>query len=83
MNLKIEKLNIIHQIIRLEDEQMINTIKDLLALGGAVSDTDIDFWDELTESQKESIQLSIKQLETGEGISHEQVMADMRKMLEV
>lgn len=51
MNLKIEKLNIIHQIIRLEDEQMINTIKDLLALGGAVSDTDIDFWDNRQDLQ--------------------------------
>ncbi len=81
MNLRVEKLSIIHQIIKLEDEQMISTIKDLLTLGAATTDSDIDFWDELTEVQKASIQLSIKQLEAGEGIPHEQVMADMRKMI--
>jgi hypothetical protein len=81
MNLRTEKLNLIHQIIKIEDEMMIQTIKDLLTLGYIEANNDTDFWDELSESQKQSIALSIKQLEAGEGIPHDQVMADMRKML--
>jgi hypothetical protein len=38
-------------------------------------------WAKLSVSQKASIVLSIKQLENGEGIPHEDVQAEMRKML--
>ena len=60
MNTRTEKLNIIHQIILLEDNLMLQTIKDLLALGYNQADSQSDFWDELTEAQKASIDLSIK-----------------------
>ncbi len=59
----------------------IQTIKDLLTLGYVQANNDTDFWDELNESQRQSITLSIQQLEAGEEIPHNQVMADMRKML--
>jgi NRPS condensation-like uncharacterized protein len=81
MNIRTEKLNIIHQILQLEDELMLQTVKDLLALGCNQADNETDIWDELSESQKASIELSIKQLENDEGVSHEQVQAEMRKML--
>jgi CTP:phosphocholine cytidylyltransferase-like protein len=81
MNTRTEKLNIIQQIIVLEDEQLLKTISDLLALGYVQANNKSDFWDELTESQKESIELSINQLESGEGISHSQVQAEMKAML--
>ncbi len=58
---------------------MLQTVKDLLALGYTQANNETDFWDELTESQKASIELSIKQLENGEGIPHEDVQAEMRK----
>lgn len=37
-----------------------------------------DFWDELPESVKESIELSLDQASRGETISHEQVLQEMR-----
>ena len=37
--------------------------------------TNVDFWDTLTVEQKEEIELSLKDLEEGKGIPHEEVMA--------
>lgn len=40
---------------------------------------EIDDWDELTEEQKQGILEAIDEIETGQGIPHETVMAKMRK----
>jgi len=46
-----------------------------------------DFWEELTPEQKAKVELSIGQLEAGQGIAHQDVMTEVRKkynpMLEV
>lgn len=39
----------------------------------------IDFWDELTEAQKNRINQSVKEIASGQGLSHEEVMARFRK----
>lgn len=41
-----------------------------------------DFWDELSEAQKKSIETSIKQLKKGKGIPHEEAMFQLRNFLE-
>ena len=40
---------------------------------------DIGDWDKLTEEQKQGILEAIDEIEKGKGISHEKVMAKMRK----
>jgi hypothetical protein len=40
-----------------------------------------DFWDDLAPAQKNSIEVSIKQLEEGKGIPHEQVMEEVKRWL--
>lgn len=40
-----------------------------------------DWWDEITPAQKEAIDKGIKQLDNGEGISHNEVMKNYSKWL--
>jgi hypothetical protein len=83
MDVRAEKLWLIEQIASITDERLISTLKSLLEFASqkpkAVAET--DFWDELTEAQKRRIELSIKQLDEGEGIPHEAVMAEFRTKL--
>jgi hypothetical protein len=49
------------------------TLKDIYSF--VSTKTDSDFWDSLTETQKEEIEAALKELDAGLGISHEKVMA--------
>ncbi len=84
MDVSAEKLWLIDQIARITDERLISTLKSLLEFASqkpkAVAET--DFWDELSEAQKGRIELSIKQLDEGEGIPHQAVMAEFRAKLQ-
>ena len=40
-----------------------------------------DWWDELSQEEKNDIDLGVKQLKEGKGIPHEQVMAEARELL--
>lgn len=40
--------------------------------------TDTDFWDELSQEEKDAIEEGIAQAERGELISHEEVMAEIK-----
>ena len=43
---------------------------------------DVDWWDLISNEQKESIQKGIEQLEKGEGIAHQKVRQKVNKLLE-
>ncbi|MCU0348482.1 MAG: hypothetical protein MUC59_16200 [Saprospiraceae bacterium] len=83
MDVRAEKLWLIEQIASITDERLIKTLKSLLEFASqkpkAAAET--DFWDELSEAQKRQIELSIKQLDEGEGIPHEAVMSEFRTKL--
>jgi len=40
-----------------------------------------DWWDELSQEEKDDIDLGLRQLREGKGIPHEQVMAEARELL--
>lgn len=84
MNIQTKKYNLIYQIMQINDELLIDTVKNLLDFGLQYQSNEevnevSDFWDELTDTQKSRIELSIKQMEAGEGIPHEEVMAEFRQ----
>lgn len=83
MDVRAEKLWLIEQIANITDERLISTLKSLMEFASqkpkAAAVT--DFWDELSETQKHRIELSIKQLDEGEGIPHEAVMAEFKTKL--
>ncbi len=83
MDLKAEKLQLIQQILQINDAMLINSVKHLLSYGLKTKDQPAeaitDFWTTLNKQQKSQIELSIKQLDNGEGIAHKEVMAEFRK----
>ena len=81
MDITAEKISIIQQITKINDEKLILAIKNLLDFGleHLEAQTEPDFWTELNDEQKEAINISIQQLANGEGIPHEEVMASFRE----
>lgn len=66
------KFKMVEKIMKSEDEALLNEVKLLLGL------SEHDFWNELSDPVKASIQRGLKQSEQGETISHEKVMAEIR-----
>jgi hypothetical protein len=81
MNVTTEKLSIINQIIATDDEAILLTIRNLLELRDSTANQKSDFWDILSEKQKNAVHQSIKELDNGEGIPNDIVMDMMRKKL--
>jgi thiamine pyrophosphate-dependent acetolactate synthase large subunit-like protein len=72
MNIPSEKLDLIQRIIQLQDEQLLREIKDMLSQPAA------DWWDQLSQAEKQSIEKGLAQAEQEEGISHAEAMQQIR-----
>ncbi len=79
MDVQIEKLAIINHIIGLNDDLMLQTIRNLLSIGKTTPEGTTDFWDELTPKQKESVRISLEQFENGQVVDNDIVMNEMKK----
>ena len=81
IDIRTEKLNLIKQLLKVKDEQLLMALKNMLEFGllRQAETEQNDFWEELTDAQKQQIELSIKELDEGKGIPHEEVMAELRK----
>ena len=79
-----EKLYIIEQIVKIKDEELIHAIKNLLDFGLKYQPEIAreDFWNELSKKQKERIESAIQDLDSGQGIPHDEVVASFRKKLQ-
>jgi hypothetical protein len=74
MDIEATKLALIKWVTQLEDEEdedTLNCLKDMKE----TSETSADWWDDLSESQKASIERGLKDLEAGRVTSHEDVKA--------
>ena len=69
MDIQAEKLELIQAVIGIEDVKLIRKLKRLIAKHS------VDWFDELTEEQQQSIDTGLAQLDRGEFISHEEAMA--------
>lgn len=80
MDVRAEKLWLIDRISKITDERLLKALKSLMEFASQQPSTPIDkdFWDDLSEAQKGRIELSIKQLEAGEGIPHKAVISEFR-----
>ena len=65
MNIQAEKLNVLQQIITTDDIGLINDIKAL------ISSRDLDWFDNLSESQQTDVKEGLDQLDNGRSFSHE------------
>jgi flagella basal body P-ring formation protein FlgA len=66
------KYRIVEKIIQSNDETLLNEIKSLVGLSEG------DFWGELPTEVKQAVIKAKAELDRGEGISHAQVMAEMK-----
>ena len=82
MNVTIDKLDLIQQILLIHDEKMLEAIARLIQTKRKFSD-EVDGWEELPSSVKDSIETSQKQMENGEGIPLNDVLAKYRKRYQV
>lgn len=75
MNIEAEKISLAKLIFDIEDINILNQVKEILDR----ENNKADFWDELSDVQKEGINLGIKQLDAGEGIPYEEVLKNIYK----
>ena len=68
----------ISQIInKIDDENILQSIK-IFIYNQVAQEDDYDFWDELPESVKASINIGIKQADAGELTPHNEVMETIK-----
>ncbi len=65
MDIQTAKIELAKIILSIENAEFIEKIKNF------ISKEKKDFWDNLTLSEKAEIELGIKQLDDGEGISYD------------
>ena len=74
MGLAAKKLDIIGWITNLNDEDILDKIESLRK-------QEDDWWDAIGEDEKTEILEGLSQLDRGESVAHEQVMAKYKKWL--
>ena len=71
MDISAKKLDLIQWLIQLNDEHLLNKIQALQA-------EDVDFWNELSEPQRQEIKKGLAELETGQKHDYESIVAKYR-----
>ncbi len=74
MNLQAKKLELVQLILNTERPSLLEMVSQLLK-----QEKETDWWDELPESVKKSIETGIEEAERGETIPHEEVMKGLHK----
>jgi len=69
------KYKIVEKIIQSEDDVLLNEVGAILGV------PQTDFWHELSEEVKQSINDAKAQLDRGKGIPHDKVMAEIKERL--
>ncbi|MEJ5963670.1 hypothetical protein [Pedobacter immunditicola] len=72
MDIKI-KNKIVEKIIQSDDEVLLNEIKSLVGLSEG------DFWDELPDDVKQSVDKAKGELDRGQGIDHAKVIEEVKR----
>jgi predicted transcriptional regulator len=68
MNIPADKLELIERIIKLQDTEILQQIKEMLF------EPQTDWWEGISEAEKKAIDQGLAQAEKEEGIPHEQAM---------
>ncbi len=76
MDVQATKLELMRLLLNTQKEQVLQRIKEIFE-----HEDDIDFWDNLDEDLKASIERGLSQSERGEVKSHEAVMQKHKKWL--
>lgn len=66
MNIQTEKLELVRMILETDNPGILSSIKQILS-----NSKEVDFWDNLPQSQKEEILQGIQEIENGETVDYE------------
>lgn len=69
----------LHKLIVETDD--INILSKVQAYFTTLKSKNVDWWDMISDQEKEAINTGLKQLENGEGISHKEVKNKVNKLL--
>ncbi len=71
--------NYLHKlIVETDDESILNKVQ---AYFTTLKSKNVDWWDTISDQEKDAINLGLHQLKNGEGISHEEVKRKADKLL--
>ena len=65
-------------IVETDDESILSKVQ---AYFNMLKSKNVDWWDTISDQEKEAINIGLKQLENGEGIPHEEVKRKVDKLL--
>jgi predicted transcriptional regulator len=77
MDLKTKKLELVRLILRTEKPAVLEKVEAILK-----KEVDSDWWDEISEDEKNAIKEALAEADRGELISHEKVMKEIRKNMD-
>ena len=72
MDIKSLKIDLIHWLTKLNDKKILEEINH-------IKESHQDWWDEISQKEKEAIDDGISQLDRGESVSHEEVKKRIRQ----
>jgi hypothetical protein len=78
MNIQAEKISIIEHLLAVQDEKLLMAVKNLLEFGISRQDVLQKKYEDLPGHVRESISVSLRELEEGKGIPHEAVMSELK-----
>ncbi len=74
-----ELKNYLHKlIVETDDESILSKVQ---AYFTTLKSENVDWWDTISDKEKETINIGLQQLENGEGISHEEVKRKADELL--
>jgi predicted transcriptional regulator len=80
MNVSIAEIkNYLHKLIVETDDE--NILSKVQAYFTTLKSENVDWWDTISDQEKEAINIGLQQLENGEGIPHEEVKRKVDKLL--
>jgi len=72
MNIQAKKLDLIERIIQLENQEILQQIKEML------TEPSNDWWEQISEQEKNAIDIGLTQAHQQEGIPHQEAMQQIR-----
>lgn len=73
MNLQAKKLEIVQLILNTEKPAILKKVEDVLK-----KEKGTDWWDEISEEERKSIEQGLAEADRGELIPHEEVMREVK-----
>jgi hypothetical protein len=78
MDISTEKLDIIQRICEIQDNDLIDMIKNIIDIPGSSKS---DWWKQITQDEKDSINRGLNDLQNGKIFSHDQIRKKYEKWL--